>query len=189
MSAPLIASREARSWVRYVKGTIRTSLASLILACPLASLHSASLAGPGEPQILSKTVQGRFADVLEGVTAAIQGHGLNITQVIPADEILSATQGDSDPGPPVFHRARTVEFCSPRLSLRLVREDPRFLVLCPFAISLFELSASPGRVTVSYRNPGPAAKPRPGPALNAAKTLMDEPVTEGTQWFAPATPP
>jgi len=175
--------------VRHPSGPIKAWLAALILACPLASLPAASLAGPGEPQILSKTVQGRFADVLEGVTAAIQGHGLNITQVIPADEILSAAQGDSDPGPPVFHRARTVEFCSPHLSLRLVREDPQFLVLCPFAISLFELSASPGRVTVSYRNPDATEKTRPGPTLNAVKTLMDALVTEGTQWFAPATPP
>lgn len=134
--------------------------------------------------IVTQVVKGKFTDVVDSLSASIQAHGANIAQVIPAQEILAASAATYNQGKAHFLAAKTIEFCSHRLSHALLNESPRLLVLCPFAISVYELPTQPGQIHLSYRNPIIYDKNNAAGVLVSVKNLMDSVIEEGTQWFA-----
>ena len=94
-----------------------------------------------------------YEDVLENIKDAIIGRGLNISNVLSASEMLNRTGHDLGYNKNVFKHAETVEFCSASLSHQLVSINPNNMVLCPFTISVYQLSEDSGTVHVTYRTP------------------------------------
>ncbi len=94
-----------------------------------------------------------FDDVVENVKDAIIGRGLNISNVLAAGTMLNRTSHDLGYDNNVFRHAETIEFCSASLSHQLVSINPSNMVLCPFAISVYQLSGDDKTVYVTYRTP------------------------------------
>jgi hypothetical protein len=67
--------------------------------------------------------------------------------------MLHRTGADVGFPKPVFGQAETVQFCSALVAHRMVAADPRNVVVCPFAISVYTLAQEPKKVYVAYRNP------------------------------------
>jgi len=94
-----------------------------------------------------------YDDVMENVKDAIIGRGLNISNTLPASEMLNRTGHDLGYDKNVFSHAETIEFCSANLSHQLVSINPNNMVLCPFTISVYQLSEDDKTVHVTYRTP------------------------------------
>lgn len=92
-------------------------------------------------------------DVMENVKDAIIGRGLNISHTLHASEMLNNTGADLGYPDNVFIDAQTIGFCSAELSHQLVVANPNNIVLCPFTISIYQLSSKPEVTHVSYRMP------------------------------------
>ena len=104
-------------------------------------------------QFESVQVSESYEDVLENVKDTIIGRGLNISKVLSASEMLNRTGHDLGYDKNVFKHAQTVEFCSATLSHQLVSINPNNMVLCPFTISIYQLSEDKDKVYVTYRTP------------------------------------
>jgi len=94
-----------------------------------------------------------YEDVVANVKDAIIGRGLNISNVLPAGEMLNRTGHDLGYPDNVFTHAETIEFCSAALSHQLVSINPNNMVLCPFTISIYQLTRDDQTVYVTYRTP------------------------------------
>ena len=94
-----------------------------------------------------------YEDMMENIKDAIIGRGLNISNVLSASEMLNRTGHDLGYDRNVFKHAETVEFCSAALSHELVSINPNNMVLCPFTISVYQLSEDSDTVHVTYRTP------------------------------------
>jgi uncharacterized protein (DUF302 family) len=94
-----------------------------------------------------------YEDVMENVKDAIIGRGLNISNVLAAGEMLNRTGHDLGYDRNVFKHAESIEFCSANLSHQLVSINPNNMVLCPFTISVYQLSGDSETVHVTYRTP------------------------------------
>lgn len=94
-----------------------------------------------------------YEDVVDNIKDAIIGRGLNISDVLPAGEMLNRTGHDLGYDTNVFSHAETIAFCSAALSHQLVAVTPNNIVLCPFTISVYQLSSDKDTVHVTYRTP------------------------------------
>ncbi|MFO1327848.1 MAG: DUF302 domain-containing protein [Rubrivivax sp.] len=66
------------------------------------------------------------------------------------------------------------QFCSARVSRRMMEADPASVVLCPYSIVVYTLAGQPGRVVVAYRRPMlPGAGPAARAALREVDALLD----------------
>ena len=104
-------------------------------------------------QFESVQISESYEDVLENVKDTIIGRGMNISNVLSASEMLNRTGHDLGYDKNVFKHAQTVEFCSATLSHQLVSINPNNMVLCPFTISIYQLSEDTDKVYVTYRTP------------------------------------
>lgn len=145
----------------------------LILAGLLALATSA---GALANDVAHRAVTGSFAEVFDGVRSAIEGQGLNITSVLEAGDMLQRTGPAFGYETKVYARARTIQFCSAKLSHRFVRLDPNNLVLCPFAITIYTLAGDESNVHVSYRLPdgGPGAEAIVRDVVTLIEAILDE---------------
>jgi len=119
-----------------------------------------------------------YEDVVENVKDAIIGRGLNISNVLPAGEMLNRTGHDMGYPDNVFSHAKTIEFCSAMLSHQLVSINPNNMVLCPFTISIYQLSKDDKTVYVTYRTPdaGPETKAVIDKVTQLIKSIVAEAV-------------
>lgn len=140
-----------------------------------------------ESQIVVTRVDARFIDVYEALRSAIDGRSLSISHIVPAARVLAASEQQYGNGKAVYRNAKRIEFCSARLSHRLVQVNPQWLVLCPFAVSVYELNQQPGIVVISYRNPE-AIQTAYSPELHAAANLYEQIIHDATLWFPPVKP-
>ncbi len=117
-----------------------------------------------------------FEDVVDNVKDAIVGRGLNISDVLTAAEMLNRTGHDLGHETNVFSQAVTVTFCSAALSHELVAITPNNIVLCPFAISVYQLSSDSNTVHVTYRTPeaGADSKAIIGKVEQLIKSIIQE---------------
>ena len=106
-----------------------------------------------DDKIVTVKVEGEFADVSANVRSAIVGKGINISNTLPASDMLNRTGRDFGYTRDVYVDAETYEFCSAALSHKLARKHPDNIVLCPFTISVYVLTDEPGFVRLSYRIP------------------------------------
>jgi len=92
-----------------------------------------------------------FADVMDGLKLAIQQRGMFINNVMHMNEMLERTGEDLGLGGALFGDAESVEFCSALLSRKMISEDPRRIVNCPFIIAVYTLPDQPDVTYVAHR--------------------------------------
>jgi hypothetical protein len=67
------------------------------------------------------------------------------------NEMLERTGEDLGLGGALFGEAESVEFCSAVLSRKMISEDPRSIVNCPFIIAVYTLPGQPDVTYVAHR--------------------------------------
>jgi uncharacterized protein (DUF302 family) len=92
-----------------------------------------------------------FSDVMDGLKLAIQERGMFINNVMHMNDMLERTGEDLGLGGPLFAEADSVEFCSALLSRKMISEDPRRILNCPFIIAVYSLPGEPGTTYVAHR--------------------------------------
>ena len=136
----------------------------------------------GEPPVKTFKVEGDFADVVDGVRTAIEGKGINIAHTLPASDMLNRTGEAFGIKENVFLHAETIEFCSARISHKLAQANFENILLCPFTISVYELTRDPGHVYLSYRRPFTLPDDNSQAAVQEVVQLIESIITEVTAW-------
>ncbi len=77
-----------------------------------------------EDRIITRKVDGAFADVAREVRATIEGKAINITHALPAGDMLHRTAEVFGYSDDVYLNAETCEFCSARNSQKLSYRVP-----------------------------------------------------------------
>jgi uncharacterized protein (DUF302 family) len=121
-------------------------IALFLLICPGLTLAEK---GP----YVTRSAESGFEEVMQNLRLAIQDRGLYINNEMHMAEMLERTGKDLGFSGQAYLKAESIEFCSAVLSRKMVEEDPRRVVNCPFIISVYVLPAEPGRTFVAYRAP------------------------------------
>ena len=152
----------------------------LLLTMLLAVITGpATFSWAGDGNIVTVKVEGDFVDVAANVRAAILGKGINISNTLPASDMLHRTGPAFGYKDDVYVDAETYEFCSASLSHKLARTHPDNIVLCPFTISVYVISSEPGLVRLTYRIP----EGKPGTEAIAAEIVeLIESIIEEATW-------
>ena len=135
-----------------------------------------------EAPVKSVRVTGDFENIRDSVRQAIEGKGINIAHTLPASDMLNRTGKDFGIEKNVFLQAETVEFCSARISHRLVQANPENILLCPFTISVYVLSDDPEHVYLSWRRPFSTSDPESQAAVQDMVELIEAIIREATEW-------
>jgi uncharacterized protein (DUF302 family) len=142
--------------------------------------------GPGgsadEHPVKTVRVSGDFKDIRDSVRQAIEGKGINIAHTLPAGDMLNRTGKDFGIAVNTFIQAETVEFCSARISHRLVQANPENILLCPFTISIYVLTTDPENVRLSYRRPFTLPDDNSQAAVQEVVQLIEGVISEATAW-------
>lgn len=138
--------------------------------------------GAGEAPVKTVRVNGDFEDIRDSVRQAIEGKGINIAHTLPASDMLNRTGKDFGIEKNVFLQAETVEFCSARISHRLVQANPENILLCPFTISVYVLADDPDHVYLSWRRPFFPSDPESQAAVQQMTELIEAIIREVTEW-------
>jgi uncharacterized protein (DUF302 family) len=133
-----------------------------LLAVAFLTLAGMAAKAADDPAVT--VVKGRFDEVRESLVAAIEGRGLVISYTAHVGAMLDRTGKDLGASTRVFDQAESLEFCSARVSRRMMEADPANIVYCPFAIAIYTLPGKPEAVHLAYR--------RSPPALNAVEELL-----------------
>lgn len=112
-----------------------------------------------EEWIAQKKVNGSFIEAKEALIMAIENRGLVINYTSHIADMLERTGSDLGTSRKIFGQAEIIEFCSAKLSRRMMEIDPHNIVMCPFAISIYTLPGEKDRVWLSYRKPQGHAAP------------------------------
>lgn len=122
-----------------------------------------------------------FSDVMDGLKLAIQQRGMFINNLMHMNEMLERTGADLGLGGPLFGDADSVEFCSAVLSRKMISEDPRRIVNCPFIIAVYTLPGEPDTTYVAHRKI-PASETEQSPAMQEVATMLEEVAEEAVSW-------
>lgn len=122
-----------------------------------------------------------FSDVMDGLKLAIQQRGMFINNVMHMNEMLERTGADLDLGGPLFGEAESVEFCSAVLSRKMISEDPRRIVNCPFIIAVYTLPDQPNATYVAHRKI-PASETEQSTAMQEVATMLEEIAEDAVSW-------
>ncbi len=163
------------------KQTLRTGLYQVILLACISLLLPVSGCAD-DPPVRSFKVEGDFADVLDSVKTAIVGKGINIAHTLPASDMLNRTGEAFGITENVFIAAETVEFCSASISHQLAQANYENILLCPFTISIYVLTADPKHVYLSYRRPFTLPDENSGAAVQKVVQLIESVISEATAW-------
>ncbi len=97
------------------------------------------------------TTEESFDDVLFSVENAITDQGLVIDSISHVGDMLERTRADVGSDKVLFVRAEVYQFCSARLSRKVMEANPMNIAFCPYGIFVAELADDPGKVVVGYR--------------------------------------
>jgi uncharacterized protein (DUF302 family) len=109
--------------------------------------------------ITHKKVNGSFIEAKESLIMAIENRGLVINYTSHIAEMLERTGNDLGSNRKIFGQAEIIEFCSAKLSRRMMEIDPHNIVMCPFSIAVYTLPGEKGTAWLSYRKPQGNAAP------------------------------
>jgi uncharacterized protein (DUF302 family) len=144
----------------------------------LLSLPGKAAMALDDPIVTTKA-NGDFNEILHNVRMAILGRSINIAHVLPASRMLHRTGPDLGYQRDVYADAETLEFCSARISHMLAKANPDNIVLCPFTISVYQLTTEPDEVRISYRVPAG----RPGSEKAVAEVVkLIEGIIKDAMW-------
>lgn len=99
------------------------------------------------------STQGEFDEIKESLVFAIQEQGAVVSYTAHASDMLARTGKALGITENVYSKAEVVLFCKAEISHKLVAADPHTLVLCPYPIAIYTLTAEPGTVYLSIRKP------------------------------------
>ena len=150
-------------------------LATLIITFAFSSFASAN-----ELALKSYSTQGEYVEVLQDVEDAIQDAGLNIDYRGKIGEMLDRTRKDLGGTSKLYKGALFLQFCSARLSRKMMEADPANMGVCPYIVYVYETVKKPGTVVVGYKRPQGAAGEASQKALKAIDTLLHGIVKEAT---------
>ena len=120
---------------------------------------------------ITHEVEDSFDNVAFAVESAIVGRGLVIDYVSHVGEMLERTKADVGGTVTLFTQADVFLFCSATTSRAVMEANPMNLQHCPYGIFVAEDPASPGKVTVGYRD-------YPEGEMQAVEDLLGEIVAE-----------
>lgn len=123
----------------------------------LAALSATGTATAAD-EIARFEARGRFDDIKDSVVSAIEGRGLVVSAISQVGDMLERTGHDLGANRRIYDKAVVLEFCSASVSRRMLEADPHQLVYCPYAIAVYNLPDTPGKVFVAYRR-HPADRP------------------------------
>lgn len=185
----LVGSASSRSDLPPLwRGIRRAFLAAALLlglpgVCALAADSRWTPPEAADDPVVFRSVTGSYADLRERVVLAIEGRGLSPGSVANIAEMLDRTGRDLGIAGRTFAAAEVIQFCSSVLSREVTAFDPRFVAYCPYAITLYETAAEPGRIWVGYRRtlPPREAPPALRAALERADALLEGIVREALE--------
>ncbi len=151
-----------------------------LLGTLIMTLSFTSLASANEAALKSYTTQGEYADVLQDAQDAIQDAGLNIDYRGRIGEMLDRTRKDLGGTKKIYKGAQFLQFCSARLSRKMMEADPANMGVCPYTVFVYETTDKPGTVVVGYKRPLGAPGEASQKALDAIDTLLNSIVKEAT---------
>ena len=141
----------------------------------VATLGIATAFGAAAQPVVTYTKSGaRFEDVRDDLKAAIEGRGLVIDYQAHIGQMLERTGKDVGSTKPLYADAQALQFCSARLSRKMMEADLSNVVMCPYTIVVYATVARPDQVIVAYRRPvKPGGPPASRLALREVESLMD----------------
>jgi len=123
-----------------------------------------------------------FSDVMDGLKLAIQQRGMFINNVMHMNDMLERTGQDLGfEGGALFGQADSVEFCSAVLSRKMISEDPRRIVNCPFIIAVYTLPGEPDTTYVAHRAI-PSAETKESEAMQEVATMLQAISEDAVSW-------
>lgn len=123
-----------------------------------------------------------FSDVMDGLRLAIEQRGMFINNVMHMNEMLERTGQDLGfENDPLFEQADSIEFCSAVLSRKMISEDPRRIVNCPFIIAVYTLPGEPDTTYVAHRAI-PSAETEQSEAMQAVAAMLQEIAEDAVSW-------
>jgi uncharacterized protein (DUF302 family) len=122
-----------------------------------------------------------FSDVMDGLKLAIQQRGMFINNVMHMNEMLERTGEDLGLGGPLYEQAESVEFCSAVLSRKMISEDPRRIVNCPFIIAVYTLPGEPETTYVAHRVI-PSAETEQSEAMKEVAAMLQDVAEDAISW-------
>ncbi len=94
-----------------------------------------------------------YADTLATVKDIIKGKGINIAHTLPAGDMLERTGSAYGVKEKVLNNGEIVEFCSAKISHKLIHANPENINICPFSVAVYVLSSDPKNVRLTTRLP------------------------------------
>jgi uncharacterized protein (DUF302 family) len=156
----------------------RRMMGVCVLLLLTLSVNAAEAAEQMKSDIVMRSIKGKYDDVKERVSFAIENRGIVLNYTARVGNMLERTGKDLGRRQPVYAQAEVLEFCSAALSRDTMEADPHNIAYCPYAIAVYTLAQEPGRVYVSYRKPPPAGSQRSIQALRAVEKLLEDIVQE-----------
>ncbi len=151
-----------------------------LLATMILMMSFSSYAFANEAALRSYSTQGEYAEVIQDVEDAIQDAGLNIDYRGNIGGMLDRTRKDLGGTEKIYKGALFMQFCSARLSRKMMEADPANMGVCPYIVYVYETIKKPGTVVVGYKRPQGAAGEASQKALNAIDKLLNGIVKEAT---------
>ena len=149
----------------------------LLLGMGLAGYVHADAEGSWPQRIAQAMVwqvEGDYEEVRDDLKDAIESRGMVISYISHAKAMLDRTGKDIGYPDTVYpHGAEIFLFCKADTSQKLVRVNPHHVVLCPYAIAVYDVAGEPGRVYLSYR-----VAPEDTPEYQPVERLLRE-IIEG----------
>lgn len=136
----------------------------------LAALCLAAFGAAAQPVATYTKANARFDEVRDDLRVAIESRGFVIDYQSYIGGMLERTGKDVGSTKPLYADAQTLQFCSARLSRKMMEADPANVVMCPYTIVVYATAARPEQVFVAYRRP---QRPGGSPASNAALKEID----------------
>jgi len=99
------------------------------------------------------SIKGDFDEVKEDLVRAIEGKGIVVSYIAHASSMLNRTAETLKIKKQVYHKAEIILFCKSEISHRLVQVDPHNLILCPYPVAIYSLSAQPDMIYLAIRKP------------------------------------
>lgn len=124
--------------------------------------------------IVSYSKRAKFEDVRDDLKLAIESKGLVIDYQSYVNRMLERTGKDVGSARKLYADAQAFVFCSAALSRKTMEADPANASFCPYSLMVYETTAEPGKVSVSYRRPWrPDGSAASKAALTEVEKLLD----------------
>lgn len=166
----------------YIKRPMFFFFTLILLLTGLLSKPVLAGAESDDSPVFSKAIEEAvYQDLLDAVKDVIKGKGINIAHTLPPSDMLGRTGPAFGIDKPILKNGEIIEFCSAKISHQLIMANPKNIILCPFTISVYELSSEPGTVYLTYRKPHVIDAGSREAVDNMVK-LLDEIIEEASEW-------